>query len=121
MYARLLIIANVLALGVYVFFQGFYRFYMESFGTWMLSPLILLRLSPTPMKQWFLHMNAKLPVFSDLICIVPIVMIVTALVLATWSSRKGSLPGAIVACTLLTTVFVVYHSVKHLGMSLVLY
>lgn len=121
MYARLLLLANLVAIGAYVLWQGLYRFSVESFGTWMLSPLIVLRLSPPPMRYWFLRLNAELPIFSEIVCLVPVLIFTIAAVLGTWSGRRGSLPVAMVACTLMTSIFVVYHSVKHLGMRLVIY
>jgi len=116
MIPRLLLLANGLGLGIYVLCQGIERFYWESFGTWVISPIIYIRLSPQPLKNWMIRAVNAEPMLGDFLCGVPVVMAILSLALGVLAYRRRSLPIALVSCGLMTTIFVVYHSVKHLGM-----
>ncbi len=116
MISRLLLLANGLGLGIYVLCQGIERFWWESFGTWVISPIIYIRLCPPPFQYWMVDAVNAQPLLGNLLCGVPVVMASTSLVLGVLAYRRRSLPFAVASCVLMTTIFVVYHSVKHMGM-----
>lgn len=115
MIPRLLLLANTLGIAVYIFWQGMERFWWESYGTWIISPVIYVRLTPQPYKYWLLDALNSGPLLSYFLCFVPVFMGVVALAFGAVGYRRRSLSFAIAACALATTVFVVYHSVKHMG------
>lgn len=120
--ARPLLFANMVGIWIYIFlWQGAQRFYFESFGTWVISPVIYTRLCPMPYKHSLLRaLNAE-PVLCDLLCAVPVGMFVVACALGVVAYRRRSFPFALSACLVMSAIFMTYHSVKHMGMTLVLY
>ncbi len=118
-FARPLILANLAAIWIYVvLWQGAQRFYVESFGTWVISPLIYARICPVPWKDGMVRALNSQPVLGYLMCAVPIAMALVACGLGVLAFRRRSFPVALVACLLMSSIFVVYHSVKHMGMTL---
>lgn len=117
MSARFLLLANTLGVAVYIFWQGLEKFWWESFGTWIISPVIFVRICPEPFKYHLLALINSWSAIDFLICGVPVVMFVAAILIGAIAYRKNSLPMAMAACVLMSTIFVVYHSVKHLGIS----
>jgi len=120
MSARLLLLANALGMGVYILWQGVEKFCWEAFGTWIISPVIYVRICPMPFKYWLVSAVNDWAIVGFLLCLVPVAMAVVSLGLGARACWKGSLPVAIAACFLMTTIFIVYHSVKHLGIQFVL-
>ena len=45
---------TAMAILTYIFWKGPERFYYESFGTWIVSPGIYVRLLPVPLNEWLL-------------------------------------------------------------------
>ena len=119
MTAQLLLVANAFGIVTYIFWQGLEKFYWESFGTWVISPIIYVRICPEPFKYWLLTGINSGPL-SQILCMIPVAMGFISLGLAALAIRKSSVPLALAACGLMSTIFIVYHSVKHMGMQLVL-
>lgn len=117
--ARLILLANAAAIAGYMWCQGFERFWWESYGTWLLSPIIAIRLLPHPLNEWLLRAANFKPLLGDLLCVVPVVMFLASIWLGIRACRSRSMPAAVASCVLMSTIFVVYHSVKHMGIHLV--
>jgi len=117
--ARPLIYANLAILWAYiVVWQGAHRFFIESFATWIISPVIYTRICPDAFRPSLLYALVHQPILQHVLCAVPVVMFVAASVLGYVAFRRRSFSHALVACLLMNVIFVVYHSVKHLGMRL---
>ncbi len=109
------------AVTLYIFYIGPERFAFESFGTWILSPLIYVRLLPDPLNHWLVTAMLSHPLIGHAFCVVPIAMLVAALVLAVHAVRRNSLPSAYVSLALAVTVFSVYHLVQPMGITFIAY
>ena len=115
--ARPLIYVNLAGIWLYiVVWQGAERFFVESFGTWVISPVIYTRICPDAFRPSLLQALVRQPYLSDVLCAVPVAMAIIASVLGIVAYRRRSFSFAVVACLLMSTIFVVYHSLKHLGM-----
>ncbi|GAT33181.1 hypothetical protein TSACC_21591 [Terrimicrobium sacchariphilum] len=119
--ARRVVVFTAALIGIYILFIGPERFAFESFGTWMLSPLIYVRLLPDPFNHWLVTAMFRQPLIGHAFCVIPIAMLVAAIVLAVHAVRRNSLPSAYVSLGLSVTVFSVYHLIQPMGMSYVAY
>ena len=119
MIAKLILVATAGAICLYIFLRGVQEFYIEAFGTWLLSPLIYIRLSPAPLSDWLVRMCAHFRGFDLLLCSIPVLIFLASLTAGFFAHQKRSVALAVVSSLLMTTIFVVYHSVKHLGFSVV--
>lgn len=120
--ARPLIYANLAGIWAYiVLWQGAQRFFLESFGTWIISPVIYTRICPDFFRAPLTHALAQQPMLGHLLCIVPVAMFVVAVGFGFVAFRRRSFPVAVIACLLMSSIFVVYHSVKHLGIQVIYY
>jgi hypothetical protein len=108
---------TVLSVFLYVLFTGPEHFYYESTGTLILSPLIYLRLMPLSWKKYVLPWMVNTPYSSELICLVPALILVLSGWLAYRSIRDHSLPKAFLSSALCATVFVTYHFLQPLGIT----
>lgn len=118
-FARPLILANLAGIFAYiVLWQGVHRFSIESFGTWIISPIIYLRLCPEALREGFLRALVAEPWLGHLLCVIPVAMGLTALGFGWVAFRRRSFPVALAACLIMSSIFVVYHCVKHLGIKL---
>src|SRR5436190_1390421 len=105
--ARPLLIANLAAIWIYiVLWQGAQRFWIESFATWIISPVIYARLCPMPYKQPLLKALTADHLLGNLMCAVPVGMFVIACLLGTLAYRRRSFPVALTACLLMSTIFI---------------
>jgi hypothetical protein len=117
--ARPLIYANLAGIWLYiVVWQGAERFFIESFSTWVISPVIYTRICPDAFRPSLLHALVHQPGLQDILCAVPVAMFLVASVLGVIAFRRRSFSVAVVACLMMSTIFVVYHSLKHMGMRL---
>ena len=117
--ARPLIYVNLAAIWLYiVVWQGAERFFIESFGTWVISPVIYTRICPDAFRPSLLYALVHQPYLGDVLCAVPVAMAIVASVLGFIAFRRRSFSFAVVACLLMSTIFVVYHSLKHIGIHL---
>jgi hypothetical protein len=102
---------------VYVLRVGPERFYYESWGTWIISPVIYTRISPAPFKDWLRLEFVQGPFATIFVYAVPVALLFLAAVLALVSIGRNSLSIAFVSLGLVLTVFVVYHFLQPLGIS----
>lgn len=116
---RLLVSLTVLFVALYVLWRGPERFCIESFGTWVISPGIYVRLLPEPVNQWLLLGLLKQSWIGIILYIVPVFLLITALMAGVWSVYKNSILGGIACSGLIATVFSVYHFVQPMGISLI--
>jgi hypothetical protein len=117
--ARPLICANLAGIWFYiVVWQGAERFFFESFGTLIISPVIYTRICPEAFRPSLVRVLAREPYLQDMLCAIPVVMVGVACVLGIVAFRQRSFPVAVMACVLMSSVFVVYHSLKHMGIRL---
>jgi hypothetical protein len=122
LFARPLLLANLVGIWAYVaLWQGGQRFFYESCGTLIISPIIYTRICPAGCREPLIRAFAGSQILTWVVTAVPVAMILVALGFGFVAFRKKSFPTAVVACVLISSVFVVYHSVKHLGMVLELY
>ena len=118
-WARPLMYANMAGIWAYiVLWQGAQRFFIESSATWIISPIIYTRICPDPFRVPLIRALAREPMLSDLLCAIPVAMALISLGLGIVAFRRRSFPVAVLSCFLMSTIFVVYHSLKHLGMRL---
>jgi len=110
---------TVLLVILYIFWRGPERFCVESFGTWLISPGIYVRLLPEPINHWLLVGLVKQSWIGALLCIAPIFLLVVAAMAGVRSLYKNSMPYALACLGLVSTVFSVYHYVQPLGISLI--
>ena len=121
MIAKLILIATAGAVCLYIFLRGVLDFYTEAYGTLLLSPTIYIRLAPAPLDEWLLRACVSFKGFDLLICAAPVVLFGVALLLAQRAFQRQSVPLAVLASLIVCTIFTVYHSVKHLGFTVVSY
>lgn len=114
---RLLVLAIPVLAAAYVLAVGPEKFYYESLGTLVLSPLIYLRLCPAfisvPARRFLLDHR-----WADLVlCGIPGALLLLAAILGFLAYRKNSLPMSLVALLLTILVFATYHFLQPLGLT----
>ena len=109
------------AILIYVFWQGPERFYYESFGTWIVSPGIYVRLLPSPLNEWLLVGLQHLPPLTWALHLAPLVMLGLSCALAMYSIWNKTLVHALISLALVAIVFSVYHFLQPLGITLIRY
>lgn len=102
---------------LYVLLVGPERFYYESWGTWIVSPVIYTRISPAPLSDWLRFEFVHGPFATIFVYAVPVALLFLAAVLALVSIGRNSLSIAFVSLGLVLTVFAVYHFLQPLGIS----
>ncbi len=118
--ARVALSAALLPI-VYVLTIGPERFYYESWGTWILSPIIYTRLAPSPLDEWLLRGFCNGPLLTWISCGIPVAMLFVSFPLALVAIAKNSLLLAFVALSLVALVFGVYHFIQPMGITYVLF
>lgn len=112
---RIVILGALFAVCAYVIGVGPTVFWIESFGTLMLSPAIYVTIAP----PWLAHPLARTlcayPILHLVICGLPVAMLLGGVALGTVGFRRNSLALALLASLLVTTVFAVYHFVQPMG------
>jgi hypothetical protein len=106
---------------LYVLIIGPERFYYESWGTWIVSPVIYTRISPSPLSEWLLRGFVHGPYLTFASYAAPVVLLFSAAVLALLSIGRDSLLLAFGSLALVTSVFTIYHFLQPLGMTYVVY
>ncbi|MFZ4775659.1 MAG: hypothetical protein ACOYM3_09865 [Terrimicrobiaceae bacterium] len=105
----------------YLFRVGPERFYIESFGTWIISPVIYPRLLPSPWNAMLIKVLVYAPWTSFILQSIPVLLLLGATTAAVVSIVKDSLVLACLAMGLTGLVFGVYHCLQPLGITLVLF
>ncbi len=106
---------------LYVLLIGPERFYYESWGTWIMSPVIYTRISPYPLNEWLLREFVHGHAITWTSLAAPVLILFLAAVLALVSIGKNSIPAALSSVALVAIVFTVYHFLQPLGMTYVQY
>lgn len=106
-----------LAVTAYVMWRGPERFYYESYGTWILSPVIYVRLLPPPLNTWLLTAMHQFPVLVHLVCAAPVALLGLSLGCSVRAIRRDSVGFAVLAFALTLTVFAVYHWLQPFGLT----
>jgi hypothetical protein len=107
------------AILIYVFWQGPERFYYESFGTWIVSPGIYVRLLPSPWNEWLLTGLRHIPLLTSALHLAPVAMLALSCALAMYSIWNKTVVHALISLALAAAVFSVYHFIQPLGITLV--
>lgn len=115
--AMRIVTLTLLGVLVYLIWRGPERFYYESFGTFVISPVIYTRILPLPFNHWLLAALVKAPMLSYVLYAVPVLMLLGAIVAGIISVRRDSVLYACASLVLVATVFGVYHFLQPLGMS----
>lgn len=119
--ARSVMALTLSLLVLYLFWVGPERFYIESFGTWIISPVIYPRLLPSPWRTQLIKVLVYAPWTSFILQSIPVLLLLGATTAAVVSIVKDSLILACLAMGLTGLVFGVYHCLQPLGISLVLF
>lgn len=106
-------------LALYLIWVGPERFYIESFGTWIISPVIYPRLLPSPWKAMLIKVLVYAPWTSLILQAIPLLLLLGAATAAVVSILKDSLALACLAMGLTLLIFGVYHFLQPLGITLV--
>jgi hypothetical protein len=109
------------AILIYVFWQGPERFYYESFGTWIVSPGIYVRLLPFPLNEWLLIGMRHAPLLASVLHLAPLAMLALSCALAMYSIWNQTVVHALISLALVAAVFSVYHFIQPLGITLIRY
>ncbi len=119
--ARRVLALTGMLLAFYLFWVGPERFYIESFGTWIISPVIYSRILPAPWKAMLIKMLVFAPWTSLILQSIPVLLLLGATAAAVFSIVKDSLALACLCMGTTGLVFGVYHYLQPLGISLVIF
>lgn len=111
--------ATATFVGTYIMLRGPIPFYYESMGTLIMSPAIYARLLPEPFDYHFLIALRANPTGCQLLCLVPVLILTSAVSCAVHSLRRHSLPAAFTSMGLCLLVFGIYHWIQPLGITFV--
>jgi hypothetical protein len=116
--ARCIVALTGVFVVLYLAWVGPERFWIESSGTWILSPAIYTTLLPSPWKEWLIRILVYAPWTGLVLLAVPVVLLLGAIGAAVVAVVKNSLLPACAAMGLTGLVFGVYHILQPLGFSL---
>jgi len=114
-----IVASMVIGIFVYLLWIGPEKFYYESFGTWIMSPLIYVRILPVPLNHVLLHALHDSPWLTYLLYAAPVLLMLIAFGVALTSIRKQSVASAFGALALMTLVLGVYHFLQPMGITLI--
>ncbi len=112
---RLMVLAIPVLVTAYVLAVGPDEFYYESLGTLILSPIIYLRFVPASVALPAGRFLLEHPWSALVLCAIPVVMLVVAVLLGIFAYRKNSLLLSSLALLLTLVVFTTYHYLQPLG------
>lgn len=115
--ARLIVFVTALFPIAYIIAVGIQKFLIESFGTWLLSPVIYQRILPAPLGHSILYLVVKFPILCDGLCAIPVLLLGVAGLLSISALCDGSVLKAGIAFWLVSGVFIIYHHLQPFGMS----
>jgi hypothetical protein len=118
---RAVVAFTATAILAYVLWKGPERFYYESFGTWIVSPGIYVRLLPFPLNDWLLRAMHHVPLLTSALHLAPLAMLASSFALSLYSIWNKTLVHALISLGLAATVFSVYHFLQPLGITLMRY
>jgi len=114
---RLLVLVIPVLVAAYVLAVGPHDFYYESLGTLLLSPIIYLRFVPASVALPAARFMLDHPWSALVLCAIPVVMLVVAVILGILAYRKNSLLLSSLALLLTLLIFTTYHYLQPLGFS----
>ncbi len=109
------------AILTYVLWKGPERFYYESFGTWIVSPGIYVRLLPFPLNDWLLTGLRHVPLLASALHLAPLAMLTLSFALSLYAIWNKTVVHAWISLGLVAAVFSVYHFIQPLGITLIHY
>lgn len=112
---KLLVLAIPALVAAYISVIGPDRFYHESFGTLILSPLIYLRFLPTSLGHPVGRFLLDHPAALHILCGIPVAILLASASLGVFAFRNNSLLLSSVALLLALMVFATYHFLQPLG------
>ncbi|MEO8206311.1 MAG: hypothetical protein ABI615_09020 [Chthoniobacterales bacterium] len=101
----------------YILMQGVTKFYMEALGTTVLTTTIIWQLLPVFLKTPFFQMLNYSSLLPLIICSVPPLLLIVAVILGVKGFVLGALRPSCISFAITAVVFTVYHFVQHLGFS----
>lgn len=109
------------AMGVFIYLVGIglTKFYFESVGTLILSPIIYVRILPEPFDGWLLKSFVQYPMLQLLVSAVPVAILGAATISGAISLWLQSTWLAFVSMFAIASVFVCYHFLQPFGVTLV--
>ena len=116
---RRVVIFTALFVLAYIVWRGPFRFFFESTGTCILSPVIYTRILPPTLSHWLVSELVRHPFFGNLLCLAPIALLGLSMALAVYSLCRNSLPAAFASWLIVGGVFSVYHHLQPLGITVV--
>lgn len=112
---RVLVLAIPLLVVAYVLGVGPEKFYYESVGTLILSPIIYLRFCPPGVALPVGRFLLEHPWAVAAICGVPVGMLAAAGVLGVFGYLRSSMLLSVMALCLVVVVFTTYHCLQPFG------
>lgn len=112
---------TAMAILTYIFWKGPERFYYESFGTWIVSPGIYVRLLPVPLNQWLLTGLRDIPLLASALHLVPLALLSLSFALSLYSIWNKTVVHAFISLGLAAAVFSAYHFLQPFGITLIHY
>jgi hypothetical protein len=115
------VVFTAMAILTYILWQGPERFYYESFGTWIVSPGIYVRLLPSPLNEWLLRALRHIPLLASALHLAPVALLALSFALSLYSIWNKTILHAFISLALATAVFSAYHFLQPFGITLIHY
>jgi hypothetical protein len=112
---------TAMAILTYILWKGPERFYYESFGTWIISPGIYVRLLPVPLNQWLLTALHHIPLLNSALHLAPVALLALSFGLSLYSIWNKTVVHAFISLGLAAAVFSAYHFLQPFGIKLIHY
>jgi hypothetical protein len=112
---------TAMAILTYILWKGPERFYYESFGTWIVSPGIYVRLLPVPLNEWLLRALRHIPLLGSALHLVPLALLSLSFALSLYSIWNKTVVHAFISLGLVAAVFSAYHFLQPFGIELIRY
>ena len=112
---------TVTAILSYILWKGPERFCYESFGTWIVSPGIYVRLLPFPLNEWLLTALRHMPLLASALHLVPVALLSLSFALSLYAIWNKTVVHAFISLGLAVAVFSAYHFLQPFGIELVIY
>ena len=112
---------TAMAIITYILWQGPDRFYYESFGTWIISPGIYVRLLPFPFNEWLLRALRHIPLLASALHLAPVALLALSFALSLYSIWNKTVVHAFISLALAAAVFSAYHFLQPFGIELIHY
>jgi len=111
------LLGSILLIFLYPLWVGWERFYYESWGTWVLSPVIYSRILPDPAGAWLAGVLLKYPHWGYLLCGAPLLLLGVAFAAAVVGFQKKSLLASSGCFCILLGILTIYHHLQPMGLT----